>query len=119
MLTATLAYAVVAALFLKTFLFADIDVDTTLYQEALSMIGRLFGFFLGLFSLLFLFGVIQLAYMIKLQNKAREQAYNVYRSLGMTEREIKRTALCEYRSIIAWSIIAVVFLAIVIFGLFS
>ena len=119
MLTATLAYAVVAALFLKTFLLADIDVDATLYQEALSMIGRLFGFFLGLFSLLFLFGIIQLAYMIKLQNKAREQAYNVYRSLGMTEREINRTALCEYRSIIAWSIIAVVFLAIVIFGLFS
>lgn len=119
MLTATLAYAVVAALFLKTFLSAEVDIDAALYREALLVIGRLFGFFLGLFALLFLFGVIQLAYMIKLQNKGREQAYNVYRSLGMTERGIKRTALCEYRSIIAWSIIAVVFLAIVIFGLFS
>jgi len=116
-LTSTLAYAVVAALFLKTFLSFELEIDAALYQEALGVIGRLFGFFLGLFALLFLFGAAQLVYMIKLQAKAREQAYRLYRSLGMTEREIKRTALCEYRSIIAWSIIAIVFLAILIFGL--
>ncbi len=116
MLTATLLYVIVAILFFRVFLSAELTFNAELYREALDFIGRLLGFFLGLFALLFVFGGAQLVYMIYLQSKAREQVYKIYRSLGMTERGIKRTALYEYRSVMLYSIIAIIFLAVIILG---
>lgn len=112
MLTATLSYVIVAALSFSKFFAIEISIDEEIYNSALEVVSATFGFFTLQFVILFVLGAIQLIYMIKLQYEARKESYRIYRSLGMTERGIKRTVLYEYRSVMLWSIVAVIFIAV-------
>ncbi len=112
MLTATLSYVIVAVLSFGKFFAIEINVDVEIYNLALEVVYATFGFFTLQFIILFILGAIQLVYMVKLQYESRKESYRIYRSLGMTERGIKRTVLYEYRSVMLWSTVAIIFITV-------
>jgi len=104
----TFYYPMLAFLFFYTFESINVVADANPF-DGIDTDGLVFAvmsgvgiFCVGIFSVLFLLGILQLVSMLRTQNKIREESLSVYKTVGMTDEGVKRVIRQEYLTCAFW-----------------
>ncbi|MBQ7363099.1 MAG: hypothetical protein IJW48_01470 [Clostridia bacterium] len=93
----------------------DIEALVDIFASSLAVFGAV------AFLVLTVFGILQTIYMIQAQNRVRMQAFKVYKSLGMTDKSIRRVLYYEYRAVVlraaACLVVFGMFLLVLLYGI--
>lgn len=116
-------YPILAVVFFMLLASERITADTNPYDgidtsaATVAVVSSLAIFAAIAFLLLCLFGIAQAAYMVAMQNRLRRKTLAVYRSVGMTERGVRRVLTYEYRTVAFHALLYILFVAVVLVGL--
>lgn len=86
----------------------DVASLAMIFAEGIARVGLL------AFLLLFTFGVISAVYVIKVHGRIRRETMQVYKSVGMTERGIRRVLHYEYGTCVLHAFLGLVFLLVLL-----